>query len=253
MSKIRTLIVDDEPVARQGMRRLLKSEPDVAIIGECGDGVQAVEAIATANPELVFLDIQMPELDGFGVVQTLGTDRMPSFIFVTAYDDFALRAFQVHAMDYLLKPVKAPLFRDALDRARNQIRANYPATMSDKFQSLLQGLHDAKRYRRRLVIRSTGKLIVIKVEEVQWFEAQGDYICVHHGGKRHLLRERLTALENSLDPGQFARIHRSAIVKIDCIQEIQPLTNGDYAAILTTGEKLTISRSHRERVFDSIR
>ncbi len=251
--KIRTLIVDDEPIARRGLRSLLKAELDLEIIGECGDGIQAVEDIASKNPDLVLLDIQMPELDGFSVIETLGLERMPAFIFITAYDDFAVRAFRVHALDYLLKPVKAPLLRAALERARMMLTANVRQQEEQRLTGLLRELGAAQRYAEHLVVKANGKLLVLKVREVLWFEAYGDYIRIHQNGKKFLLREKIGSLEARLDPAQFLRIHRSTIVKLDGLKELTPLTNGDYSTILSDGAQLTLSRTYREKFFSRLR
>lgn len=247
---LRTLIVDDEPIARRGLRNLLKAEPDIEIIGECGDGAQAVEDIARTNPDLVLLDIQMPEMDGFEVIANLGLESMPAFIFITAYDDFALRAFRVHALDYLLKPVKAPLLHATLERAR---RALSSKDESQKLAALLRHLGETQRFTERVTIKTNDSILVLKVHEVQWFEAYGDYVRVHHRGKTYLLREKIGALEARLDPAQFARIHRSALVKIDCVKEMSPLTNGDYAVTLNDGARLTLSRTYREKFFTHLK
>jgi len=247
--KIRTLIVDDEPVARRGLRAMLKAAPDIEIIGESVDGLQAIEEISTKTPDLVFLDIQMPEVDGFGVIETLGLTQRPFFIFVTAYDDFALRAFRVHALDYLLKPVKAKLLQSALDHARQMLARNVKKENDPRVTALLHDFSAAKRYVERLVIKSTGNVMILKVDEVDWFEAYGDYVRIHRHGKKELLREKISELERRLDPAHFLRIHRSAIVKIDSIKEMQPLTNGDYAVILRDGASLALSRTYREKFF----
>ncbi|NUO80860.1 response regulator transcription factor [candidate division KSB1 bacterium] len=247
--KIRTLLIDDEPIARRGLRNLLKTEPDIEIIGECGDGLQAVEEIAGKQPDLVLLDIQMPELDGFSVIETLGMERMPLFIFVTAFDDFALQAFRVHALDYLLKPIKAPLLQAALTRARTMLAARNHQHENQKLAALLRDLNHASRYAERLVVKEKDGIVVLKVREVQWFEAYGDYVRIYQNGKKHLLREKIGALEQRLDPKQFLRIHRSAIVKLDGIKTLMPLTNGDYNLTLTDGTRLTLSRTYREKFF----
>ncbi len=247
--KIRVLIVDDEPIARRGLRNLLKAEPDVEIIGECGDGVQAVEEIARQTPDLVLLDIQMPESDGFSVIETLGLARMPLFLFITAHDDFALRAFRVHALDYLLKPVKAALLHEALARARTQLATQAHAQEEQRLAALMRELATAQRYAERFVVKEKDGILIIKANEVQWLEAEGDYVRLHHHGKRHLLREKISELEQRLDPQQFARIHRSAMVKLDAIKTMTPLTNGDYGVTLLDGTRLTLSRTYRENFF----
>lgn len=247
--KIRTLIVDDEPIARRGLRNLLKAELEVEVIGECGDGLQAVEEIARSTPDLVLLDIQMPECDGFSVIETLGLARMPLFIFITAHDDFALRAFRVHALDYLLKPVKAAQLHEALARARAQLATHAPAQEEPHFAALMRELATAQRYVERFVVKEKDGIFIIKTSEVQWLEAHGDYVRLHHHGKKHLLREKISELEQRLDPKQFARIHRSTMLKLDCIKTMTPLTNGDYSVMLHDGTRLTLSRTFRENFF----
>ena len=247
---MRTLIVDDEPIARQGLRSLLAHEYDVELIGECGDGLQAVEEIETKTPDLVLLDIQMPELDGFGVVSAVEPRALPIFIFITAYDEFALRAFAAHALDYLLKPVKAEAFRFALHRARAVLQGGRGASFDQKLAALLGDLPGRGKYLERFVIKSVGRVDLIKVDEVDWLQAEGDYVGLHHRGEKHLLRAKIGELETQLNPTQFVRIHRSTIVRIDAIQTLQAATNGDYFVFLKTGVRLHLSRSYRERVFE---
>lgn len=249
---IRTLIIDDEPIARQGLRALLQSEPDVEIIGECGDGLQAVEEIETHSPDLVLLDIQMPELDGFGVIEALGRRPAPIFIFITAFDEFALRAFAAHALDYLLKPVKAEAFRFALQRARALLQSEQRAGFEQKLAALLHDRPRREKYLERFVVKSMGRVDLIKVEEVDWLEAEGDYVGLHYHGKKHLLRAKIGALEGQLNPGQFVRIHRSTIVRLDALKTMHASTNGDYVVFLKNGAQLNLSRNYREKVFAQI-
>ncbi|MGH7495544.1 MAG: LytR/AlgR family response regulator transcription factor [bacterium] len=220
---MRTLIVDDEPIARQGLRALLAHEHEVEIIGECGDGLQAVEDIEAKTPDLVLLDIQMPELDGFGVIAAVEPRALPILIFITAYDEFALRAFAAHALDYLLKPVKAEAFRFALQRARAVLQAGRGASFEQKLAALLRDLPGREKYLERFVIKSLGRVDLIKVDEVDWLQAEGDYVGLHHHGKKHLLRAKLGELEAQLNPSRFVRIHRSTIVRIDVIKPCKPL------------------------------
>lgn len=246
---IRALIVDDEPIARQGLRALLAQEKDVEIVAECGDGLQALAEIDAHAPDLVLLDIQMPELDGFGVVETLGPGRRPIFIFITAYDEFALRAFTAHALDYLLKPVKAEAFRFALQRARDWLRVEQHAVFEHKLAALLQQFPEQGRYLERFVIKSLGRVDLVKASEVDWISAAGDYVTLHQRGHQHLLRAKIGELETRLDPRQFARIHRSTIVRLEAIKSLQAASTDDYLVFLKNGAQLNLSRSYRDRLF----
>ena len=245
--KIRTLIVDDEPLARERMRTLLEAEADITIVGECRDGREAVEAIKRESPDLVFLDVQIPELDGFQVIEAIGAEAAPAIVFVTAYDQYALQAFEVHAVDYLLKPFDEERFHRALGRAR-EARARDPGEVSSKLLSLLQELKAPPGYMERLVVKSAGRLFFLRTEEIEWVESAGNYVCLHVRGESHLLRETMTGLESRLDPSRFARIHRTAIVNIDQIKELQPLFHGEYQVVLRDGTELTLSRGYRDRL-----
>ena len=246
------LIVDDEPLARLGLRALLAKEHDLRIAGECGDGLVAVEQIQSKNPDLVFLDIQMPGLDGFGVVDAIGVREMPVTVFVTAYDLHALRAFEVHAIDYLLKPVTPERLAVALDRARAIIRQPGRKEFDEQVAALLQSMRPPGETLARFVIKSIGKVVIVPVDDVEWITAEGDYVKLHTQNKTHLLREKISTLEARLDPAQFARIHRSTIVRIGCIRELRPLLNGDHVVILRNGEQLALSRTLRAQVFSAL-
>jgi two-component system LytT family response regulator len=247
-SRIRTLIVDDEPLARDKVRMLLGKDPEIEIIGECANGQEAVEVIERESPDLVFLDIQMPGLDGFGVLKKVGAGRLPGVVFVTAYDQYALHAFEVHALDYLLKPFAQKRFNEALQRAKIQIRKPPDGSLNQQLLSLLGGLSGAQRYLERLVIRSTGRVFFLKVDDVDWIEAAGNYLNIHLGNEAHLLRETMNSLESQLDPRKFVRIHRSTLVNIERIKELSPLFHGDYIVTLKNGSRLTLSRSYREKL-----
>ncbi len=246
---IRTLIVDDEPLAREGIRQQLQSYPDVEIVGEGSDGIQAVEMIENAKPDLVFLDIQMPERDGFGVIEEIGPEHMPVVIFVTAYDEHALRAFEIHALDYLLKPLDPERFREALSRARNQLSLKQSSALSDKLLKLIEGMPARNPCLHRIAIKTAGKVFFVNALDVDWIQANGDYVMVHAQGKKHLIREKISDLQRKLDPHQFIRIHRSSIVNIDRIKDLEPLFYGDYSVNLNDGTKLTLSRSYRDMAF----
>jgi two-component system LytT family response regulator len=250
MTAIRVLIIDDEPLARQRIRSLLEAEADVSVAGECDDGQKAVAAIREHRPDLIFLDVHMPELDGFGVLEELGGERVPAVIFVTAYDRYALQAFEVHALDYLLKPFDRERFERALERARAQIGRAQTAEVSEQLRALLEDARPGKKYLDRVVIKSASRVFFLRVEEIDWIEAAGNYLKLHAGTEAHLLRETMNGLEGRLDPERFLRIHRSTMVNIERIQELQPWFHGDYVVLLRDGTRLTLSRSYRQKLQD---
>lgn len=249
-AKIRTLIVDDETLARRRIRRLLTAESDVEVIGECADPQQAISAIQDRNPDLVFLDIQMPGVDGFGVLESLGPRSAPAVIFVTAFDQYALRAFDVHALDYLLKPFDRTRFRKALDRARAQIRRQAVPALDQHISTLLANLASRPKHMDRVVIKSAGRIMFLRTDEIDWVEAADNYVRLHVGAEAHLLRETLSALEARLDSSRFMRIHRSTVVNVDRMKELQPWFHGDYVVILENGTRLNLSRTYRDRVIE---
>ena len=240
---LRTLIVDDEAPARRRLRRLLLIEGDITIVGECGDGASALLAIGSLNPDLVLLDVQMPEQDGFAVVQALSPDAMPAILFVTAFDRYALRAFDVHAVDYLLKPFTAERFRTALARARERIAAR---AGQQAVANLAAALHNRPASIARVPVRVGTRTLFIDVRGIDWLDAADNYVRLHAGGKEYLARETLASLEAQLDPERFARIHRSAIVQIDRVVELRPTTHGDAEIRLRDGTRLAVSRTWRE-------
>jgi two-component system, LytTR family, response regulator len=246
--KIRALIVDDEPLAREKIIDLLAADVGIEIIGECADGLSAVAAIEAQAPDLLFLDVQMPELDGFGVVELIEAERMPVVIFVTAYDQYALRAFEVHALDYLLKPFDRDRFGKALQRARRQIEHARAGTMSEQLAALLTDLKAKPKRLERLVIKAGGRVFFLRADEIDWIGAAANYVRLHIGKENHLLRETINALAEKLDPEKFLRIHRSTIVNLERIKELQPWFHGDYVVILHDGTQLTSSRSYREEL-----
>jgi two-component system, LytTR family, response regulator len=248
--KIRTLIVDDEPLARQRLRRLLEADPEVSIIGECSDGEQALADLRERRPDLLFLDVQMPALDGFGVLQSLEGDELPIVIFVTAHDRYALKAFEVHALDYLLKPFDKSRFAAALGRAKAQFKQGNAAELNDRLQELLQKV--PVRRPERLMVKAEGRISFVRIEDIDWVEAAGNYLRLHVGKEEHLVRESLTALEKKLDPGRFVRIHRSTIVNLERIRELQPAFHGDYVIILRDGTELALSRSCRDKLEETL-
>jgi two-component system LytT family response regulator len=250
--KIQTLIVDDEPLGRERIRTLLARDPEIDVIGECTDGRQAIAEIEERKPDLVFLDVQMPEVDGFGVLEAVCGERMPVIIFVTAYDRYAVRAFEVHALDYLLKSFDRERFSAAMQRAKDEIRRSREGVLNERLAGLLEDLRAKKDRLTRLVIKSAGRIVFLRVEEIDWVEAADNYVRVHAGKESHLIRETLQSLEKRLDPGKFLRIHRCSIVNLDRIRELQPIFHGDYAVKLADGTELTLSRNYREKLLEPL-
>ena len=245
---MKVLIVDDEPLARERVRRHLRDEPGVEIVGEAGNGREAVSAIEEKTPDLVFLDVQMPEMNGFEVLQALGENKIPAIVFTTAYDKYAIQAFEFHALDYLLKPFSRERFRRAVRHAREQLEnSRQSGSIDERLVSLLENLK-AKKYLERIVVKSSGRVFFIKTDEIDWIEAAGNYLKLHVGRDAHLIRETMQSIEAKLDPEKFFRIHRSTLVQIDRIKELHPLFGGDYAVILRNGTELNLSRNYRERL-----
>lgn len=248
--KIRTLIVDDEALARDRVKRFLRDEKDISIVGECSNGKEAISAIERLKPDLVFLDIQMPEKNGFEVVREIGRDILPAFIFVTAYDHYALQAFDVHALDYLLKPFNKERLHRAVNHAREHLDGRSPGRLDERIVSLLADLRGEKKYLERLVIKSVGRVFFLKTDEIDWIEAAGNYVKIHVGRESHMIRETMNGIELKLDPNKFIRIHRSTVVNIDRIKELHPMFSGDYSVLLRDGVELALSRNYRERFLE---
>jgi two-component system, LytTR family, response regulator len=246
--KIRTLIVDDEPLARLRVRELLAKEADVEIEGEAKDGPTAVTLVRELTPDLVFLDIQMPELDGFGVLEQLGARRIPALVFVTAYDRFALRAFEAHALDYLLKPYDDQRFAAALERAREHLRYRSADDLERRVRELLADVRGGPRRVQRLAVQSGARTILLPVGDIDWFEAEGKYVRLQVGARSYLLRDTMRKLEAALDPGRFLRIHRSIIVNVERIREVEAYFRGEYILFLRDGTQLRSGRSYRRAV-----
>lgn len=244
---LRVLIVDDEPVARRRIRRLLRADRDIDVVGEAADGAAAVQAIADKQPDLVFLDVQMPELDGFGVLRRVGPGRVPGVIFVTAFDQYALRAFEVHAVDYLLKPFTRERLLDAVARVRESHLAGEKHE-DPRLAALLEELTERPRFLRRLPARAGSRIVLVDATDIDWLQAADNYVLVHSGGREYLMRETLTRLEGELDPHEFVRIHRSVLVRLDRIGDLVPTVHGDYRVTLKNGVQLTLSRTYRDRV-----
>jgi two-component system LytT family response regulator len=233
-TRIRTLVADDEPIARARMLSLLHQEPDIEVIGECATGPQAISAIERTSPDLVFLDIQMPQMDGLTLARTLGRS-MPAVVFVTAYDEYALGAFEVHALDYVLKPYSAERFKSALVHARQHLSTRRAS-----------GSQAPPERRDRLVIKSSGRIYFIRTRDIDWCEASGNYVRLHVGSQTHLVRGTMGHIESQLDQAQFVRIHRSTIVNVDRIQELHSSFGGEYVVLLHDKTRLTLSRGYRE-------
>jgi two-component system, LytTR family, response regulator len=250
--KIRTLIVDDEPLGRERIRTLLAGDPEIEIIEECPDGRRAVAAIERAKPDLVFLDVQMPEMDGFAVLDAIAGDRMPVIIFVTAYDRYAVQAFDVHALDYLLKSFDRERFQAALLRAKKEIRRLKAGALNERLAGLLEDLQAKQKRLTRLVVKTGGRIVFLRVEEIDWVEAADNYVRIHSGRECHLIRETLQSLESRLNPEKFLRIHRSTLVNVDRIRELQPIFHGDYLVKLNDGTELTLSRNYREKLLEPL-
>jgi two-component system LytT family response regulator len=245
---IRTLIVDDEPLARQSIRRFLKIYPEIEVLGECADGHSAVTAILERKPDLVFLDVQMPELDGFGVVNRIGTGQMPATIFVTAWDQYALAAFDANAVDYLLKPFGKARFERALNRARTHLGGHAGSDMVQRVVRAMENVAARREYVDRLPITENGRIVFVKVADVQWIEASGNYARLHVGGRSYDVRETLTSLVGKLDPREFVRIHRSTVVNLQCVKEVHPWFHGYHLVLLENGQELRMSRYQHEVV-----
>jgi len=245
---IRTIIVDDVELARERIKILL-DDAELEIVGECANGREAVEAIRRLQPDLVFLDVQMPRIGGFDVIEIIGVERMPAVIFVTAYDEFALRAFEINAVDYLLKPFDEERLKKSVARAKREIRRTESAReIEERLRGLLKEVKPEPKYLRRIPVKSARGTTLVSTEEIDWINAAGHYLELHAGRETHLIRERLSQIEQRLDPETFVRIHRSTIVNLDRIKSLHPLFNGDHLIILKTGQELNLSRTYHEKL-----
>jgi len=255
---LRVVVVDDEPLARSGMCGLLARDPELTVVAQCADGAEAVAAIAGLKPDLVLLDVQMPEMDGFEVLREVGPARMPVVVFVTAFDRFALRAFDVAAVDYLLKPFDDERFDLALARAKHAVRNAEAGELGRRLMRLVErqgassdeapSAAEPARHASRLVVKSAGRTVFVRVDEVDWIEADDYYAKLHVAGKTHLLRETMASLEARLEPTRFFRVHRSAIVNLDRVREVQFLFRGEHVVILHDGTRLKLGRSRLEKL-----
>ncbi|NOT07318.1 MAG: response regulator transcription factor [Gemmatimonadales bacterium] len=249
MPDIRALIADDEPLARRGVRQLLERQAGFTVVGEVRNGRETLSALETLAPDLLFLDIQMPDLDGFGVVRARGPDRMPSVVFVTAYDEYAVRAFEVHALDYLVKPIVEARFEATIQRVREQVRREAALDLARRLTALVaEPAPSAPPLEPRLLVPTASGELVLDTSEIDWIEARDYYARVHAGGRRHLIRESLASLEARLDPGRFVRVHRSAILRLDRVRELSSTPTGETVAILKDGSLIPVSRRRREHL-----
>ena len=248
---IRTLIIDDVTLARQRLKRCLAADPEIEIVGECDNGAKAVTAIRSLSPDLIFLDVQMPALDGFGVLDSLKNERVPAVIFVTAYNEYAIQAFEVNALDYLLKPVDCERLAKAVKRAKSPLaQTTRGEDLDSRFRAMLEDIKTGSKYLKRLTIKLTGRTILLPADEIDWIETHGNYLKVHAGPESHLIRGTMQSLETKLNPEQFVRVHRSVIVNVEKIKEIYPRSNGDQDLVLQNGRQLMLSRNYRDRFFE---
>jgi two-component system LytT family response regulator len=245
---MRVLIVDDEPLACERLRTILDGEPGVEIVGECRDGNSAVAAIHKLSPDLVFLDVQMPEVDGFAVLEQLDPQRMPAIVFVTAYDQYAIKAFEVAALDYLLKPFDRERFGKALARGCMEHERRNSPDVNARLLSALTEWKQRKQYVERLVVRSGGRVFFLRADELDCIEAAGNYVRLHVGKEEYLHRETMGNIEKSLDPERFARVHRSWIVNVDRVKVLEPMFRGDYTVVLKDGRRVLMSKAYRDRL-----
>lgn len=258
--KIRTLIVDDEAEAREGGRLLLQKDADIALVGMCKNGLEAIQMIKEEKPDLVLLDIQMPEINGFEVLSSLVENSMPTVIFITAYDQYALKAFEIHAVDYLLKPFTDERFFQALNYAKQHINSTSLNSVHQKLHNLIDSyqaqipeqtdhlVQEVNLRSERLIIKSSGKIVFMQLPEIIWIEAYDYYIKIHLKDKTYLVRESMKRMNEKLPAKQFVRIHKSSIVNLQYVRELEPYQNGEYFVHLSTGQKLKLSRSYRELV-----
>ena len=247
---IRTLIIDDVALARQRLKRCLADDSEIEIVGECDNGAQAVTDIRSLAPDLIFLDVQMPALDGFGVLDALGEEQAPAVIFVTAYNEYAIQAFEVNALDYLLKPVDCERLNKAVERAKSRLaQVNRDDNLDTRFRAMLENIKTGSKFLKRLTIKLTGRTILLPTDEIDCIESHGNYLKVYAGRESHLIRGTMQSLETKLDPEKFVRVHRSVIVNVEKIKEIYPRSNGDQDLVLKNGRQLMLSRNYRDKFF----
>jgi two-component system, LytTR family, response regulator len=246
MAELRVLIADDEPLIRRGLGRMLSAEAGVKVVGMARHGGETLEMVERESPDLLFLDVQMPEVTGLEVAAALAGRSRPGIVFVTAFDRYAVEAFEHHAIDYLLKPFDEERLRTALTRARARLGTDDPASLAGRMAELIEQLRPPARYRERFIVRTGSRVVLVNAADIDWIEAADNYVRLHSGGERHLIRESLKQLETSLDPGRFVRIHRSAIVNLGQVKELRGLPSGDCTVVLRGGGAITLSRRYRE-------
>lgn len=246
MPNFKVLIVDDERLSRRRVRRLLSLEPDCEVTGECANGTEAVAALRTTRSDIVFLDVQMPEMDGFEVARAL-EDTKPLLIFTSAYDEYALRAFEVQAFDYLLKPFDGKRFRESLQRARVRVKCDRSG-QQDRNYPAEPAAPPARAVPDRIAVRNNGRVVFVKLADIDWIEAADNYVCLHCGRETHVVRETMNELEARLNPAQFIRVHRSSIVNLDRVRELQPWFRGEHRVVLRDGTQLTLTKTHRDKL-----
>jgi two-component system, LytTR family, response regulator len=248
---MRVIIVDDEPLARRGIRVLLERAGDVEIVSECGNGREAIESINAFQPELVYLDIQMPGKTGFDVIEAIPETKCPHIVFVTAFDQFAVKAFEVHALDFLLKPINEERFGDSLARARAAVAGARDGSMMRQFAQMAAELHRSPDHQLmpsiadRISVKTQGRVMILPVANIDWVEADRDYVSLHVGAKIWLMRETIAAAETRLALSGFVRIHRSALVNVDRVRELRPLSRGEFTVVLLDGTELKLSRNYK--------
>jgi two-component system LytT family response regulator len=247
MSNFKILIVDDERLSRRRIRRLLSLDPECRVLGECANGAEALRALEGSHPDILYLDIQIPEPDGLGVARAL-TDAATLIIFTSACDDYAVRAFEVHAFDYLLKPFDGRRFLESLARAKTRVLRDRAGTPEGGLFDLFESFSKTRRPPDRIAVRNNGRVVLVKLEDIDWMEAADNYVRLHSGGAIHVVRQTMNELESQLDTAKFLRVHRSAIVNLDRIQELQPWFRGEYRVILSDGTELTLTKNHREKL-----
>jgi two-component system LytT family response regulator len=249
-ASIKALIVDDETLARKFIRRMLKDDRDVEIVGECSNGKEAIAAIKKQTPDIVFLDVQMPEMDGFAVLESIGIERLPEIIFTTAYEQYAIRAFELHALDYLLKPFDQSRFQDAMKHAKGRFHSRDQKNERLQISALVDSIQKKRPHLERLVIKAGGRITFLSIDQINWIEADDKYVHLHADNVHPMVRQTISAMETQLDPKKFRRIHRSAIVNVERIKELQPLFSGEHSILLHDGTKLTLSRNYKDKLFE---
>ena len=245
---IRVLVVDDEPLARKKIANILREDKRIQFIDEASNGLEAIQFILERNPDVVFLDIQMPQMDGFGVIETIGAEQMPSTVFVTAFDEYAVQAFEAQAIDYLLKPFKAKRFQETLERAIESIDRKNVHELNQRLIQLLADVGKKHQYLERIVIKNNRQIVLLSVGDIDWIDSAGNYVEIHANGKAHLLRETMNRLESQLEPSKFLRIHRSKIVNLDKVKSIQTDVGRDCIVVMQNGTQLPMSRRYREKL-----